>query len=75
MYVDLQILIPNRSLIFTKSIEDFRAEIDITIHINDNYNNKQIIHSSFNEQIIVPFYEDTRLNSNSYNFSKRFLIP
>jgi GWxTD domain-containing protein len=58
--VQIIIKIPNKYLVFTKLVDHFSAKLDLTLNISHPENGAIIYRKVWQEEIHVPFYEDTR---------------
>ena len=65
---------PLNQLVFRKSAYHFYSDIAYTLVISHAEKNLQVYRESWNEQIIQPYYEDTRNSDNYYTTEKNITL-
>ena len=71
-FVNLEIFIPIKKLVFEKKIDHFNANLTIDVLIVDS-DNKIVISDSWDEQVIKNFYEETK-TFEDVKFSYDFIL-
>ena len=66
--------LPLNHLVFKKNIDHFFSEVTFTLVISDKEQNTQMYRKSWKEEIIEPYYEDTRDQDNYYKTEKNISL-
>ena len=73
LILDLYITIPNNNFVFIKQVNNFVANIDISINMKNITNSEQVKHISWTMQVIEDYYDDTKTDK-VININKRFYM-
>ena len=67
--------IPHKYLVFQKIDEQFSASIEISLTIVDRTDDHQVLNKTWNDEILLDKYEDTRKRGMFYISQTQFVIP
>jgi len=70
----MYIALPLNYFVFKKNIDHFFSEVTFTLVISDKEQNTQMYRKSWKEEIIEPYYEDTRDPDNYFKTEKNITL-